>query len=136
MLYFVIKGLHVASDILWVGGMLINAFVIGMVPAPIRTGVISALRRYDRLVTTAALGGAWVFGLILAFGYVGFSGGWLHLKLLIVVMLSALHGMQSAWLRRMEANPLLDPPAFVAKGMPIVLVSTVVVVLLAIVKPF
>jgi hypothetical protein len=44
--------------------------------------------------------------------------------------------MQSAWLRRMEANPLLDPPAFVAKGMPIVLVSTIVVVLLAIVKPF
>lgn len=136
MLYFIVKGLHVASDIIWIGGMLINAFVIGMVPAPIRTGVISALRRYDRLVTTTALGGAWVFGLILAFGYVGFSGGWLHLKLLIVIMLSALHGMQSAWLRRMEANPLLDPPAFVAKGMPIVLVSTIVVVLLAIVKPF
>ncbi|MGN7293525.1 CopD family protein [Rhizobium sp. SAFR-030] len=136
MLYFIIKGLHVASDIIWVGGMLINAFVIGMVPAAIRTGVIASLRRYDRIVTTGALAGAWIFGLILAFGYVGFSGGWLHLKLLIVVMLSALHGMQSAWLRRMEANPLIDPPAFVAKGMPIVLVSVVVVVLLAIVKPF
>lgn len=136
MLYFLFKALHVASDIIWVGGMLINAFVIGMVPAPIRTGVISALRRYDRIVTTGALAGAWIFGLILAFGYVGFSGGWLHLKLLIVVLLSALHGMQSAWLRRMEANPLLDPPAFVAKGMPIVLVSIVIVVGLAIIKPF
>lgn len=136
MLYFLFKALHVASDIIWIGGMLINAFVIGMVPAAIRTGVISSLRRYDRIVTTGALGGAWLFGLILIFGYVGFSGGWLHLKLLLVVMLSALHGMQSAWLRRMEADPLLDPPAFVAKGMPIVLVTTVVVVLLAIIKPF
>ncbi|MBT9373095.1 CopD family protein [Rhizobium sp. CSW-27] len=136
MLYFIIKGLHVASDIIWVGGMLINAFVIAMVPPPIRGGVIMVLRRYDRLVTTTALGGAWLFGLILAFGYIGFSGGWLHLKLLIVIMLSALHGMQSAWMRRMEANPLLDPPAFVSKGMPVVLISVIVVVLLAIVKPF
>ncbi|KQZ54824.1 hypothetical protein ASD54_05835 [Rhizobium sp. Root149] len=136
MLYFLLKALHVASDIIWVGGMLINAFVISMVPAPIRGGVITALRRYDRIVTTGALAGVWVFGLILAIGYIGFSGGWLHLKLLIVVMLSALHGMQSAWLRRMEANPLLDPPAFVRAGMPIVLVSTIVIVLLAIVKPF
>lgn len=136
MSYLVFKGLHVASDIIWIGGMLINAFVIGMVPATIRTGVISALRRYDRIVTTTALGGAWLFGLILLFGYVGFSGGWLHLKLLIVVLLSALHGMQSAWLRRMEADPHLDPPAFVSKGMPIVLVCSVTVVLLAIIKPF
>ncbi|WP_137131296.1 CopD family protein [Rhizobium sp. FY34] len=136
MSYLVFKGLHVASDIIWIGGMLINAFVIGMVPDAIRTGVISALRRYDRIVTTAALGGAWLFGLILLFGYVGFSGGWLHLKLLIVVLLSALHGMQGAWLRRMEADPRLDPPAFVSKGMPIVLVCSVTVVLLAIIKPF
>lgn len=136
MLYFLLKALHVASDIIWVGGMLINAFVISMVPAPIRGGVITALRRYDRFVTTGALAGVWIFGLILAFGYIGFSGGWLHFKLLIVVMLSALHGMQSAWLRRMEANPLLDPPAFVLAGMPIVLISTVVIVLLAVAKPF
>lgn len=136
MLYFIIKALHVAGDFIWIGGMLINAFVIGMVPPAIRTGVIASLRRYDRFVTTGALAGVWLFGLILAFGYVGFSGGWLHLKLLIVIMLSALHGMQSKWLRRMEADPHLDPPGFVAKGMPIVLVSLVVVVLLAIVKPF
>ncbi|MFD1744202.1 CopD family protein [Rhizobium helianthi] len=136
MLYFLIKGLHVAADMIWVGGMLINAFVIAMVPPPIRGGVITALRRYDRIVTTGALGLVWLLGLILAFGYIGFSGGWLHLKLLIVVMLSALHGMQSKWLRRMEADPLLDPPAFVRKGMPIVLVSLVIVVMLAEVKPF
>ncbi|WP_029618343.1 CopD family protein [Pseudorhizobium marinum] len=136
MLYNVLKSLHIISDIVWVGGMLINAFVIAMVPPTIRTGVITALRPYDRRVTTAGLAGAWIFGLILAFGYVGFSGGWLHLKLLIVVMLSALHGMQSAWLRRMEADPHLDPPAFVRVAMPIVLVSVVVVVLLAVVKPF
>ena len=98
MLYTVLKSLHIISDIVWIGGMLINAFVIAMGPPTIRTGVITALRPYDRRVTTAGLAGAWIFGLILAFGYVGFSGGWLHLKLLIVVMLSALHGMLSAWL--------------------------------------
>lgn len=136
MLYFVLKSLHIISDIVWIGGMLVNAFVIAMVPPTIRIPVISALRPYDRKVTTTALGFAWLFGLILAFWYGWYSSGWFGFKFLIVTMLSALHGMQSAWLRRMEADPHLDPPAFVRVGMPIVLVSVVVVVLLAVVKPF
>ncbi len=136
MLYFVIKALHILSDFLLIGGMLINAFVIGMVPPAIRVGVIGALRKYDRIVTTAGLAGAWIFGLWLIFGYVGFSGGWLHAKLLLVVLLSALHGMQQGWMRRMQADPKLDPPAFVRAGMPIILSSVVLIVLLAVIKPF
>jgi protoporphyrinogen IX oxidase len=136
MLYFVIKALHILSDFLLIGGMLINAFVISMVPAPIRVGVIESLRKYDRTVTTAALAGAWIFGLWLAFGYIGFSEGWLHAKLLLVVLLSALHGMQQAAMRKMAANPKLDPNAFVRRGMPIILICLVLVVALAVIKPF
>jgi uncharacterized membrane protein len=134
--YMIFKALHVISIIVLIAGMLLNGFVIGMVPPPIRSGVITALRRYDRFVTNGALLGAWLFGLILAIRYVGFSGGWLHLKLLIVVMLSALSGMQTAWLRRMENNPHLDAPAFVRQSVPIVLASVVVISVLAVVKPF
>jgi protoporphyrinogen IX oxidase len=136
MLYFVIKALHILSDFLLIGGMLINAFVISMVPAPIRVGVIEALRKYDRTVTTAALAGAWIFGLWLAIGYVGFSDGWLHAKLLLVILLSALHGMQQAAMRKMAADPKLDPNAFVRRGMPIILICLVLVVALAVIKPF
>jgi protoporphyrinogen IX oxidase len=135
-MYFTIKALHILSDFLLIGGMLINAFVIGMVPPAIRVGVIAALRKYDRIVTTAGLAGAWIFGLWLIFGYVGFSNGWLHAKLLLVVLLSALHGMQQGWMRRMQADPKLDPPAFVRAGMPIILVSLVLIVALAVIKPF
>ncbi|MBB6179478.1 CopD family protein [Pseudorhizobium flavum] len=136
MLYFVLKSLHIISDIVWVGGMLVNAFVIAMVPPTIRTGVIAAVRPFDRRITTVAEGGAWLFGIILAIWYGWYATGWFGFKFLIVVMLSALHGMQAAWLRRMEADPHLDPPAFVRVGMPIVLVSVVAIVLLAVVKPF
>ena len=136
MLYFVLKSLHIISDIVWVGGMLVNAFVIAMVPPTIRTGVIAAVRPFDRRITTVAEGGAWLFGIILAIWYGWYETGWFGFKFLIVVMLSALHGMQAAWLRRMEADPHLDPPAFVRVGMPIVLVSVVAIVLLAVVKPF
>ena len=136
MLYFVLKALHIISDIVWVGGMLVNAFVIAMVPPTIRTGVIAAVRPLDRRITTVAEGGAWLFGIILAIWYGWYATGWFGFKFLIVVMLSALHGMQAAWLRRMEADPHLDPPAFVRVGMPIVLVSVVAIVLLAVVKPF
>ncbi|WP_395517112.1 CopD family protein [Pseudorhizobium flavum] len=136
MLYFVLKSLHIISDIVWVGGMLVNAFVIAMVPPTIRTGVIAAVRPFDRRITTVAEGGAWLFGIIMAIWYGWYATGWFGFKFLIVVMLSALHGMQAAWLRRMEADPHLDPPAFVRVGMPIVLVSVVAIVLLAVVKPF
>nr|CAD6605756.1 protoporphyrinogen oxidase HemJ [Rhizobium sp. Khangiran2] len=136
MLYFVLKSLHIISDIVWVGGMLVNAFVIAMVPPTIRTGVIAAVRPLDRRITTVAEGGAWLFGIILAIWYGWYATGWFGFKFLIVVMLSALHGMQAAWLRRMEADPHLDPPAFVRVGMPIVLISVVAIVLLAVVKPF
>ncbi|CAD7033789.1 protoporphyrinogen oxidase HemJ [Pseudorhizobium halotolerans] len=136
MLYFVLKSLHIISDIVWVGGMLVNAFVIAMVPPTIRTGVIAAVRPFDRRITTVAEGGAWLFGIILAIWYGWYATGWFGFKFLIVVMLSALHGMQAAWLRRMEADPHLDPPAFVRVGMPIVLISVVAIVLLAVVKPF
>jgi uncharacterized membrane protein len=44
--------------------------------------------------------------------------------------------MQGAWMRRMEADPHLDPPAFVRAGLPIVLGSVVVIVALAVIKPF
>ncbi len=136
MLYFVIKALHLLSDFLLIGGMLINAFVISMVPPPIRVGVIVALRRYDRTVTTAALAGAWIFGLWLAIGYIGFSDGWLHAKFLFVILLSALHGMQQAAMRKMVADPKLDPNGFVRLGMPIILICLVLVLALAVIKPF
>ena len=136
MMYFVIKYLHVLSDFLLVAGMLINAFVISMVPPTIRVGVIAALRKYDRTVTTAALAGAWIFGIWLIIGYVGFSEGWLHAKLLFVILLSALHGMQQGWMRRMQADPKLDPPAFVRLGLPIIIVSAVIIIGLAIINPF
>ncbi len=136
MLYFVIKALHLLSDFLLIGGMLINAFVISMVPPPIRVGVIVALRKYDRTVTTAALAGAWIFGLWLAIGYIGFSDGWLHAKFLFVILLSALHGMQQAAMRKMAADPKRDANGFVRLGMPIILVCLVLVLALAVIKPF
>src|SRR3546814_17579636 len=104
-LYFVLKSLHIISDIIWIGGMLLNAFVIAMVPPTIRTGVISALRPYDRTVTTIAMAGAWFFGLTSAASYAWYTSGRFGFTLLLIVMLSALHGIQGSWRRRLEADP-------------------------------
>ena len=56
-----------------------------------------ALNRY---VTTPALVLVWVLGLTLAHQGGWFAAGWLHAKIALVVLLSALHGVVAARWRR------------------------------------
>lgn len=55
---------------------------------------------------------------------------------MLVILLSALHGMQGAAMRKMAADPKRDPNAFVRLGMPIIMICLVLIVALAVIKPF
>ena len=65
-----------------------------------------------------------------------FSQGWLHLKLLLVIGLSAFHGMCAGWTKKFarDANTKSHKFYRIANEVPTVLL--VIIVILAIVKPF
>lgn len=134
-----LKGLHVAAALLFVGGLIgKTVFLASLRQAEDLTlaqrRAVSAYRTGDRLLTTPAMLLVWGLGLTLASSAGWFSAGWLQAKLVFVVALSALHGIQSGTLRRL-ATDRRPPRAQTVPALTIV-ISVVAIALLAVTKPF
>lgn len=140
--YLIFKALHVASVVIWIGGMLVGTLtfmVLSALPVPRgenATNAIAIVRRWDRTITTPAMLLAWAIGIYMAVEAGWFYAPWLNIKLLIVVVLSALHGMLSGGLRRLYIDPDRQSPAQLKYSAPIILVSIILIAYLAIAKPF
>ena len=93
-------------------------------------------RRLLRAIINPAMIATWVLGLWLAFDGGFFKSGWLHGKLLLVLILSALHGLFSRWVRDFAADRNVHSQRFyrVVNEVPAVLMIGIVI--LVIVKPF
>lgn len=94
-------------------------------------------RRLLRAIANPAMIATWVFGLWLAFVYVGFAGnGWLHAKLGLVVLLTGFHMMLARWRRDFEADRNARPARFyrIMNELPTLLL--IGIVLLVVLKPF
>lgn len=141
-LYPWLKAMHVAAAITFVGGVLAAAVVLqAVVPQNWRSndtcslwGTVKSLRAWHRAVTTPAMLMVWAFGIILALQAGWFASVWLQAKFVLVVVLSAVHGVQSGALRRLEDGSTVHLPALRFSGaLTITLVAGIAV--LAIVKP-
>lgn len=133
-LYPWLKALHVAAALAFVGGVLAVSVFLAAAPAdatsiaPIARGV----RRWDQAVTTPAMLLVWALGLTLAMTGGWFVQGWLQAKLLVVLILSGLHGAQSGRLRRLAGGASFQP----WRTAPLVIGCAFVIALLAVAKPF
>src|ERR1700761_4369953 len=96
--YDLVRVLHIGADIVFVAGLLAGALVLAALsfqaaPALIKERrLVAAMLRINRVVTGSALLLAWACGLWLAWQAGWFASGWLHVKLVLVLALSALHG--------------------------------------------
>lgn len=138
MLYLFLKACHLAAVLTWVGGMLALSMTLA---APRVHGapasgqpLLTALQRWDRRVTTPALGGVWLLGIALAVMGGWYSAPWLWAKFAIVCALSGLHGKQSASLRRWLAGEA-EPPSDVRWAPAFTIASVSAIALLVILKP-
>jgi uncharacterized membrane protein len=138
--YTLLKALHVAADLVWFGGVLLNGVVLALVaraPDLLPRGSLAHFRRWDLWVSNPAQGLAWVFGiwLIVAGGW--FPDGWLIAKLAFVLVLAGLHGSQSAALRKLAAGQAASRrTALMRYSAPVALACALVIPLLVILKPF
>jgi putative membrane protein len=137
MMYLWLKALHVAAVLCWSGGMLAAAVTIAAVRADAAGSsvMIEFTSRWDRRVTTSAMLIVWSAGLALATQGQWFGSLWLTIKLGLVVVLSALHGVLAGMLRRLARS---EAPAarWFSHLPPLIVGSTAAIAVLVVVKPF
>ena len=139
--YLWLKALHIAAVLVWIGGLLVAAVAISALSLskeaerPGRTAVF-AIRRWDRHVTSPAMLLVWGAGLSLAMLGEWFRSPWLIIKLVFVLLLTALHGLLSGTLRKLGRSD--EPPAsFGLRHAPLlIIISVAAIVVLVVVKPF
>jgi putative membrane protein len=94
--------------------------------------------RLLRFITTPAMLATWIFGLVLAFSpLVNWSqDGWLHAKLVLVVILTGFSGLLAKWTKDFAADRNTRSPRFyrIANEVPTVLM--IIIVILVVVRPF
>ncbi|PZM11533.1 CopD family protein [Rhizobium tubonense] len=143
VLYLYVKAIHVMAVITLVGGMLLLAFTLSLVsggdgrlPSDREAAFIARVRRWDRMVTAPSLGLVWIAGISLMTIGGWYQSPWLMVKILPVLLLSALHGMESAALRRRVGLPASALSPMLRYAVPIIAACVVLIALLAVVKPF
>lgn len=93
-------------------------------------------RRLLKVIMNPAMIAAWIFGLSAAYLGAFFDEGWFHLKLLLVLAMSAFHGFLAKWRKEFAADANQHTERFyrIVNEVPTVLV--VAIVLLAVLRPF
>lgn len=139
--YLWIKALHVIAIIAWMAGMLyLPRLFIYHCDAPkgsVQSQTFKVMeRRLLTVIMNPAMVIAWVVGLWLAWTGGHFSSPWFHIKLLLVLILSAVHGYFSGAVRafREDRNEVSPRHWRMINEIPTVLMIGIVI--LVIVKPF
>ena len=93
-------------------------------------------RRLLRGIANPAMIATWVFGILLAWQTGLYTAQWLHAKILLVLILSAFHGICVRWMRALATGTSTKSPRFfrIANEVPTVLL--ILIVILVVIKPF
>lgn len=140
-MYEWIKAFHVLAVISWMAGMLylprLMVYHAESAVGSIQSETFKIMeRRLLKGIINPAMIVTWVLGLYLAWAAFGFKGGWLHGKILLVVILSGIHGYLVGRVRDFANDRNTKSARFyrIINEVPAVLM--VGIVILVIVKPF
>jgi putative membrane protein len=139
-MYELVKALHIIAVVSWVAGLLYlpRLFVYHCeAERGSHMDVTFQLmeRRLYRFIMGPAMAATWLFGLGLI-SFIGFAHGWLHLKLLLVVMLTASHFYFGHCMRTFAQGQNKHSKKFFKLINEIPTLLMIGIVLLAVMKPF
>jgi uncharacterized membrane protein len=130
--YLWLKAMHVASILLFIGGLFSQSFALAAGREEAR--IVAAISRWDRSITAPAMLMAWLSGAVIAAYGAWFGSIWLWVKLAVVLALTGLHGVQSGRLRR-RGGGAADTAMPVARTLGFVACAIAVIAALAVTKP-
>jgi len=143
MLYLYIKALHIISIIAWLAGMLylprLFVYHARVLPGSEADLLFQTMeRKLLRIIMNPAMAATLILGIwLISLSAVDFRhAGWLHVKILLVLILVAMHGLMAKWRKDFAAGRNTRSERFyrIFNEMPTIIL--VVIVLLAVVKPF
>jgi putative membrane protein len=140
--YLWLKTFHIAAAITWVGGMLAAAICISFFTGrtaerPLEASVpLQAFRKWDRCVSSPAMLLVWILGLALAEEGEWVSMKWLLAKLVLVLLLSALHGFLSGTLGRLSRSDNVSFALAPQYAPATIIACAAAIVTLVVLKPF
>jgi putative membrane protein len=137
-----LKAVHVIAIVAWMAGMLylprLFVYHAEVAPGTPQSETFKIMeRRLLKTILNPAMIVVWITGLWLGFasGHIK-DAGWLHAKLLLVILLSGFHGFLSASTRRFANGANTRSPKFFRVVNEIPTVLLIGIVILVIVKPF
>jgi putative membrane protein len=140
-LYLWIKAVHVMAVISWMAGMLylprLFVYHADAERGSVQSETFKVMeRRLYRAIINPAMIVTWAAGLWLAWKGFAFSGGWLHAKIALVLLMSGVHGYLGGAVRRFAEDRNEKPARHwrIVNEVPTVLM--IAIVILVIVKPF
>jgi putative membrane protein len=140
--YLSLKALHVISIVAWMAGMFYLPRLFAY-HAESTYGSDQELtfrvmeRRLLRIITNPAMISSWLFGgLMIVANPTLMEGGWLHVKLTCVILLSALHGVFARWRKQLEKGPAPHSARFYKIWNEAPTVLMIIIVFMVILKPF
>jgi putative membrane protein len=140
-LYLWLKAAHIIAVIAWMAGMLylprLFVYHAAAEPGSRQSETFKVMeRRLLRIIINPAMIATWVLGMWLAFETGAFRSGWLQAKFALVIVMSAVHGFFSRWVREFAEDENQHSEKFyrIINEVPTVLM--ILIVILAVVKPF
>jgi len=140
-MYLWLKALHIIAVISWMAGMLYlpRLFVYHAAASPgseqSETFKVMEHRLY-KFIMMPAMTVTWVVGIVLVLQGQWLAAGWFHVKLVLVIAMTIMHGLLGHWANEFAFDRNRHSHKFyrIANEIPTVLL--IVIVILATVKPF
>lgn len=141
MIYLVIKTLHIFFVFLWISGMIMQILSLHVgktLPGALLPQEIARLRcliKYDRFVVAPAMFITIGSGLFMALNAEWFHYTWLQVKIPLVVLLAAIHGVHSGKIKRM-INTSGSDISFNTVRVSIIFLSSILIIIFLVVMKF
>jgi putative membrane protein len=140
-MYLWIKALHIIAVISWMAALLylprLLVYHCSAQKGSIQSETFKIMeRRLLKAIALPAMIVTWLAGLWLVYETGAWRSGWMHAKFVLVLALSAAHGMQAKWVREFAADQNQRPERFYRLANEIPTVLMIGIVVLAVVKPF
>ena len=140
--YLLLKALHLISVIAWMAGMFylprLYAYHADSEKGSDKSETFKVMeRRLLRIIVNPAMISTFVFGaLMIAVNPAIMQGGWIHVKLFLVVLMTVCHGLFARWRKVFARDANTRPAKFYKIWNEVPTVLMILIVFLVMLKPF